>query len=84
MAETYEHTLSSGTLNELIDALSRGRFVHVRNVLHNMPGCDVAHILESSPNKNRILFWDLIDAEFHGEILEELSDDVRNSIIHKK
>lgn len=83
MPEAYEQTLNRGTLNELTLALSRGMFVQVRNVLHNMPACDVAHLLESSPGKTRILFWDLIDTEFHGEILEELSDDVRNSIIHQ-
>ncbi|WP_017444263.1 magnesium transporter [Gayadomonas joobiniege] len=81
MSEAYEQTLSSNTLHELTAALNRGMFVHVRNALHNMPVGDVAFILESSPVKTRSAFWQLIDSEFHGEILEELSEEVRNSIV---
>ncbi|WP_016954497.1 magnesium transporter [Catenovulum agarivorans] len=83
MPEAYEQSLSSQTLHELTASLNRGMFVHVRNALHNMPACDVAFILESSPVKSRMAFWQLIDSEFHGEILEELSEDVRNSILRQ-
>jgi magnesium transporter len=48
-----------------------------------LPPSDVAHILESSPSRTRDELWELIDGDFHGDILEELSDDVRNGIITK-
>ncbi|WAJ70521.1 magnesium transporter [Catenovulum adriaticum] len=83
MPEAYEHSLSNQTLLELTAALNRGMFVHVRNALHNMPAVDVAFILESTPVKTRFAFWQLIDSEFHGEILEELSEDVRTSIVRQ-
>ncbi|MBN7828055.1 magnesium transporter, partial [Bowmanella dokdonensis] len=65
------------------DALSSGMYVHVRKMLHHMPAPDVAFLLESTPAKSRAVLWQLIDPEFHGDVLEELSEDVRNGIIRQ-
>nr|WP_220100082.1 magnesium transporter [Alteromonas antoniana] len=70
-------------MRQLNAALSTGRFVSVRKLLHELPPSDVALILESSPTKTRDELWDLIDADIHGDILEELSEEVRNGIITK-
>ncbi len=83
MPEAFEQDHYEDQLSEINSALSRGMFVHVRNLLHEMPIGDAAFTLEQSPVKQRIVLWQLIDSEFHGEILEELTDDVRNSIIQK-
>jgi magnesium transporter len=42
---------------------------------------DVAYILEALPLQERLLVWDLVKAEREGEILLELSDAVRESLI---
>nr|WP_244361040.1 magnesium transporter [Alteromonas sp. K632G] len=70
-------------LRALNGALNNGQFVSVRKLLLELPPSDVAHILESSPSRTRDELWELIDGDFHGDILEELSDDVRNGIITK-
>nr|WP_247670613.1 magnesium transporter [Alteromonas sp. MMG017] len=70
-------------LRALNGALINGQFVSVRKLLLELPPSDVAHILESSPSRTRDELWELIDGDFHGDILEELSDDVRNGIITK-
>lgn len=62
-------------------ALAAGRFVSVRRMLHTLPASDVALILESSPQKARDELWDLIDSDFHSDVIEELSEEVRNGII---
>jgi magnesium transporter len=83
MPETIEQDITHSLLSEINIALSRGMFVHVRNKLQDMSDGDIALILESSPSKQRHVLWQLIDSDYHGEILEELSEDVRHSIIQR-
>ncbi len=83
MAEALESKSPQSQLRALNAALTDGRFVSVRKMLHELPASDVALILESSPTKTRDELWELIDGDFHGDILEELSEDVRNGIISK-
>jgi magnesium transporter len=83
MAEALVPKYVQNQLRALNFALSNGQFVSVRKLLLELPPSDVAHILESSPSRTRDELWELIDSDFHGDIIEELSDDVRNGIISK-
>jgi len=83
MAEALVPKYVQNQLRALNLALSNGQFVSVRKLLLELPPSDVAHILESSPSRTRDELWELIDSDFHGDIIEELSDDVRNGIISK-
>ena len=83
MAEALVSKYVQNQLRALNGALNNGQYVSVRKLLLELPPSDVAHILESSPSRTREELWELIDADFHGDILEELSDDVRNGIISK-
>ena len=83
MAEALVSKYVQTQLRALNAALVNGQFVSVRKLLLELPPSDVAHILESSPSRTRDELWELIDSDFHGDILEELSDDVRNGIISK-
>ncbi len=78
MAEKLVH---KDTLQEISQALDSGMFVHVRRMLQNMPACDVALLLESSPPAERKTLWQLTDPEEQGEILDELNEDAKDSII---
>ena len=49
--------------------------------LAGMHPADVAYILESLPIEERLLVWDLVKSEHDGEILIEVSDAVRDSLI---
>ncbi|GAA0294356.1 magnesium transporter [Psychrosphaera haliotis] len=68
-------------INELNTAISDGMFVRVRNMLDSMAANDIALLLHSSPPKSRTVIWQLIDSSIQGEILEELSEEVRNPIL---
>lgn len=81
MPEAKEQEYSRQRLNELSEALSSGMFLHVRNLLADMPDYDVAWVLEATPAKARTVLWQLIDDDAHGDILEELSDEVRKGIL---
>ncbi|GAB2998460.1 magnesium transporter [Psychrosphaera aestuarii] len=68
-------------INELNTAISDGMFVRVRNMLDSMAANDIALLLHSSPPKSRAVIWQLIDSSIQGDVLEELSDEVRNPIL---
>ncbi|GGD50292.1 magnesium transporter [Lacimicrobium alkaliphilum] len=83
MEQAFESQSPYQQLQTINNALSSGMYVHVRKMLHHMPAPDVAFLLESTPARSRAVLWQLIDPEFHGDILEELSEDVRNGIIRQ-
>jgi len=49
--------------------------------LDSLHPADIAYILEALPRDERILVWDMVKAERDGEILLEVSDAVRESLI---
>jgi len=81
MPEISEQDLSQQKLQQVYEALGSGMFVHVRKLLQDMPAFDLALILESSPRKSRTILWQLIDPDHHGEVLEELNEEVRKGIL---
>ncbi|WP_426358856.1 magnesium transporter [Pseudocolwellia sp. HL-MZ19] len=81
MAEIAEQEYNQQRLLEVNAALSSGMFVHVRKLLQKMPAYDLALILESSPPKTRAILWQLIDNDNHGDVLEELNEEVRKGIL---
>lgn len=80
MAELLEQEYNL-PIEEVNTALSGGMFVHVRNMLDSMAATDIALLLHSSPPKSRTVLWQLIDSGIQGEVLEELSEEVRNPIL---
>jgi magnesium transporter len=64
------------------ESLARGRdAAQLRGRLDQLHPADVAYILEALPLEERLWVWDLVKAEREGEILLELSDAVRESLI---
>ncbi|CAM3019482.1 magnesium transporter [Vibrio rarus] len=83
MAEQIEFDQAHQTLQEVSDALDNGRFVFVRRQLQSMEPEDIAHLLEASPRKSREVLWQLTDPEDYGDILDELSEDVKDNLVSK-
>jgi len=81
MPEISEQKQNHQRLQQVNKALGSGMFVHVRKLLQNMPAYDIALILESSHPKSRAVLWQLIDVDNHGEVLEELNEEVRKGIL---
>ena len=50
-------------------------------LLNSLHSADVAFILESLPLDERLIVWDLVRADRDGEILLEVSDSVRQTLI---
>jgi len=81
MPEISKQEHNQQRLHQVNEALDSGMFVYLRKLLQRMTAYDLALILESSPAKSRPVLWQLINADFHGDILEELSEEVRKGIL---
>ncbi|WP_286265082.1 magnesium transporter [Thalassotalea atypica] len=81
MPEISEQEYNQQRLLQVNEALGSGMFVYVRKLLQKLPPFDIALILESSTAKSRSVLWQLIDPDHHGEVLEELSEEVRKGIL---
>ena len=79
--EIIDNEQNEQRLNQLNNALSSGMFVHVRQMMHDMSASDVALVLESSPPQTREVLWQLVDPEQTGDILDELSEELKDNFI---
>ncbi len=59
----------------------RQHLVELQKKFDQMHPADIAYILEALPRTERLLAWDLVKAERDGEILLEVSDAVRETLI---
>ncbi|WP_444943693.1 magnesium transporter [Microbulbifer sp. ZKSA006] len=68
-------------LGELYAALDSGTGQEVRRMLKTLTPQSIAQLLESSPPRIRQVLWNLVDRQTEGEVLQELTDDVRSQIL---
>jgi magnesium transporter len=61
--------------------LHKQHLAELRETLEGLHPADIAYILEALPIEQRLLVWDEVKAERDGEILIEVSDAVRESLI---
>ena len=68
--------------HELVESLVHKQHeAGLRAKLDTLHPADIAYILEALPLEERLYVWDLVKAERDGEILLEVSDAVRESLI---
>ncbi len=68
--------------HDLVENLvHRQHIAELQNKLDALHPADIAYILEALPLEERLFVWDLVKAERDGEILLEVSDAVRESLI---
>jgi len=58
------------------EALDNGALAEVRHMLQGMPAADIAHLLESSPPRERNILWKLISKEDEGDVLQYLHEEI--------
>ncbi|MCQ4240580.1 magnesium transporter [Stutzerimonas stutzeri] len=82
LVEDLVHRQGSGQHQELIDNLvHRQNLVELQRKLEALHPADVAHILEALPLDERLTVWQLVKSERDGDILLEVSDAVRETLI---
>jgi len=75
------HQNTEQRLERLSEVIESGSLLQLQNMFNAMHPAEIAHLLESSPPSRRQFLWDLINTENDGEILVELGEEVRASIV---
>ncbi|MFM8391823.1 MAG: magnesium transporter [Methylophilaceae bacterium] len=71
-----------GPKQELVESIvHRQNIALLQKKLESLHPADVAYILEALPLEKRLYVWDLVKADRDGEILLEVSDAVRQTLI---
>ncbi|MDH1007091.1 magnesium transporter [Pseudomonas nicosulfuronedens] len=71
-----------GQHQDLVENLvHRQNLAELQRKLEELHPADIAHILESLPLDDRLTVWQLVKAERDGDILLEVSDSVRETLI---
>jgi len=68
-------------LEELRRLLDGGRMRSARAMVNSLYPSEVARLLESLPRKKRAMLWELVNSEIDGDVLVEVSDEVRDGLI---
>lgn len=78
MATYFDNNRSDNQWQSIQDAIESGSLKQVARTINNsLSMSDIAHLLESSPPRQRKVIWRLIETEYHGEVLQYLNEDVQ-------
>lgn len=81
IVETLVHQQTTHR-RELVESLvHKQHLAELQQKLDRLHAADIAYILEALPREERLVVWDLVKAERDGDILVEVSDAVRESLI---
>ena len=79
--EQFEHAPDAARNELKQSAVARQNKAALERTLARLHPADIAFVLEALPLDERLYIWDLVKAERDGEILVEVSDAVRESLI---
>lgn len=69
-------------ISSLAQALELSDYTQARHLIRSgVAPVEVADLLESSPPRERLILWDLINTDMEGEVLQHLSDDLQAQIM---
>jgi magnesium transporter len=68
-------------LASLRAALESGTLRGAQRMINALHPAEIAHLLESLPPAQRELAWDMVDRQLDGDVLVELSEEVRAELI---
>lgn len=81
MPRAEEKNARSTRLKLLWDALDSGALRQVGRLISSLNPAEIADLLESLPIAQREVVWQLVDSEDEGDVLVEVNEDVRNSLM---
>src|SRR5678816_4394368 len=81
MAETTVIPRKERRLAALRGALREGSWRGAARMIGAMHPAEIATLMESLPPAQREVVWNFVEPEIEGDVLVELSDDVRQSFI---
>ncbi|WP_263139017.1 magnesium transporter [Pseudomonas sp. RIT-PI-AD] len=81
LVEDLTHRQEGHHHERVENLVHRQNLVELQRKLDELHPADIAHILEALPLHDRLTLWQLVQAERDGDILLEVSDAVRESLI---
>lgn len=81
MQPVTEQPDTTSRLESLRAALDTGTMRQVRRQLHALKPGEIADLLESLPPAQREIIWELVDPADGGDVLVELNEEVRTSLM---
>jgi magnesium transporter len=81
MAEYKLEDKTALHLERLTEALGSGFQPQVRNLVNSLSPSEIGDLLESLPLPKRLAVWELTDTELEGEVLVDVNDEVRATLI---
>lgn len=81
MAEQLHEQKTARHLDHVSKALDAGTQHRVRNLLKNLSPAEIGDLLESLPIEKRLAVWEMTDPDLDGDVLVEVNDEVRQSLI---
>ncbi|MGC4028742.1 MAG: magnesium transporter [Steroidobacteraceae bacterium] len=83
MSETERNPGKSWRLAALREAIDDGAVRSAQRLINTLHPAEIAQLLESLPQNRREVVWELTDPELDGDVLLELSDEVRSQLIRE-
>ena len=68
-------------LNQLLESSSELSQDEIRNLLKKLSSSEIAHALESSPPKQRKLFFSLLETDEEGDVLVDLGEEIQQELV---
>lgn len=68
-------------LELLRQQLNDGRMRSAQVMVNSLHPSELARLLESLPRKKRAMLWEIVDPDIEGDVLVEVSDEVRDGLI---
>lgn len=68
-------------LNFLTKAIENGSLFQIQQMLNALHPAEIAHLIASSPVAQRKVMWELVESDNEGEVLVELGEEVRHSLL---
>ena len=81
MAETPIYAKNIRKLKLLSEALGQGKLASVKRMLNTLSPSEIGNLLESLPQRERLVTWGLVSPEDDGEVLVHVAEEVRQSLI---
>lgn len=81
MSPASEPSPLSVSRRSLQEALETGAMRQLRGLVNALNAAEIADLLESLPLAQREIIWELISPEDEGEVLVEVNDEVRSTLI---
>jgi len=79
MTRPFENDNQSA--ERLAAIMASGSLTAAQSVLQAMHPAEIADVLESLPSERREILWEMVDSEIEGDVLMEVHEEVRDSLL---